>query len=418
MKDLNEFIKNLRILYIEDEKDTREKLSKILKKISNNIDSCDNGVNGYIKYQEGISNKTPYNLVITDINMPKMSGIELAKKIKESCNDFPIIFTTARNEKDILFEAIELNISSFMVKPIDFSLLFENIKKIAEKLFYQKQFFIKQKELETYTNIIENIAVISKTDTKGIITYVDDAFCNVTGYTKEELIGQNHNIVRHPENPKEIYENLWSIIQSGQIWEGKVRNIDKFGNTWYAKSTIVPIYDSENNEIIEYIAIRFVITQEQEEKRELSSKLIKNTISFKKQISMLEQQITKLEKQISFQNNMINDYKIKIEKINQSKNKLLSQITEYEHHDIHSESNRLNMLKKKNEELQMRLKTIEKLKEDKEKQQATIRELEHKIEVKDTMIDSYKQNITQYKVKLGELKKDKEKKTEKKGFFG
>lgn len=76
------------------------------------------------------------------------------------------------------------------------------------------------------------------------------------------------------------------------------------------------------------------------------------------------------------------------------------------------------MLKKKNEELQSRIKTIEKLKEEKEKQQALIRELEDKIEIKDSMIDSYKQNITQYKVQLGELKKAKPKKAEKKGFFG
>lgn len=418
MDKLKSFIKDLRILYIEDEKDAREKLSSILKKISSNVDVSENGVDGYIKYQDSISKKLPYDLIISDINMPKMSGIELARKIKESDHEIAIIFTTARNEKDILFEAIELNIHSFMVKPIDFSLLHDNIKKIAKKKLFDKQFFIKQKELETYTNIIENVAVISKTDTKGFITYVDDAFCDVTGYTKEELIGQNHNIVRHPENPKEVYEKLWSIIQSGEIWSGKVRNIDKEGNTWYAKSTIIPIFDEAHKEIVEYIAIRFVITEEHEEKRELANKLIKNTVSFKKQIASYEQQVASLNKHISLQNDVVKEFKQKIEKLNQSKNKLLSQLSEYEENDIHSESNRLNLLKRKNEELQQRTKTIEKLKDDKEKQLERIRELEHKLEVKDTMIESYKQNITQYKVKLGELNKNKEKKPEKKGFFG
>lgn len=418
MKELKNFIKDLKILYIEDETDAREVLTKTLRKISDNVDTCDNGINAYIKYKDSIANNSPYQLIITDINMPKMNGIELVKKIKETDFDLPIIFTTARNEKDILFEALDLNISSFMVKPIDFTLLFHNIEKIAQKLYYKKQFFIKQKELETYTKIIENVAVISKTDNKGYITYVDDAFCEVTGYKREELIGQNHNIVRHPDNPKEVYEKLWSIIQKGQVWEGKARNIDKQGNPWYAKSTIVPVYNDKHDEIIEYIAIRFLITEEQEEKRELNSKLIKNTIFYKKQIGNYEQKIQDLQKQIGLQNSIMDEFKIRLEKVTQSKNKLLSQISEYEHNDVHSETTRLNMLKKKNEELQMRLKTIDKLKEDKEKQQETIRELEHKIEVKDSMLDSYKQNITQYKVQLGELKKEKEKKAEKKGFFG
>lgn len=106
-----------------------------------------------------------------------------------------------------------------MLKPINSLLLYENIEKISEKIYYKQQLLLKQKEIKTYMDIIESVAVISKTDTKGIITYVDDAFCDVTGYTKEELIGKNHNIVRHPDNPKEIYEQLWSIIQKGQVWE-------------------------------------------------------------------------------------------------------------------------------------------------------------------------------------------------------
>lgn len=326
MKELKEFIKDLKILYIENEQETREKLSKVIKQISNYVDTSDNGESALIKFQESITNKTPYHLIITDINLPKIDGIELAKKIKEIKSDFPIILTTQKSEKDILFKAIELNIDSFMLKPINSLLLYENIEKISEKIYYKQQLLLKQKEIKTYMDIIESVAVISKTDTKGIITYVDDAFCDVTGYTKEELIGKNHNIVRHPDNPKEIYEQLWSIIQKGQVWEGKVRNIDKFGNPWYAKSTIFPIYDSNNKKITEYIAIRFVITQEQEEKRELTNKLIKSTISFKKHIGELKEKVSKQEENVAFQNEIINEYKLKLEKASQLKNKLLSQI--------------------------------------------------------------------------------------------
>lgn len=82
MKELKEFIKDLKILYIENEQETREKLSKVIKQISNYVDTSDNGESALIKFQESITNKTPYHLIITDINLPKIDGIELAKKSK------------------------------------------------------------------------------------------------------------------------------------------------------------------------------------------------------------------------------------------------------------------------------------------------------------------------------------------------
>lgn len=418
MLELKEFIKNLKILYIEEKKESREELSLILSTISNNVDVLENNSSGFLKYQEKHREEKDYDIIILDISMSQLNGIEIVKKIRENDENVSIIFTTRKDEQNILLETIKLDISSFLTKPIDSHTLYENIQKIAKKLYFKKQFYLKQKELETYTNIIESVAVISKTDLKGIITYVDEAFCQVTGYTKEELIGQNHNIVRHPENPKEVYKNLWDTIQKGKIWEGKVRNIDKNGEPWYAKSTIFPIFDDNHNEIIEYIAIRFIITEEHDEKRELNNRLIKDTIHHKKELATLQKENEELFLQIGSANGIIDNLKDKIEKLMQNKNKLLAQISEYEESSLNNQSDRLTILKKKNDELQAKIKFIEKLKEDKEKQQQSIRELEHKIEVKDSIIESYKKNITQYKVQLGELRKSKQKTEEKKGFFG
>ena len=167
----------------------------------------------------------------------------MIKNIRQLDNDIPIILSS--NNKDSFLQSIELGISSYITKPINTTKLYEDIKRIAQNLYFKNQFYKKQKELETYTNIIEKVAVISKTDLKGIITYVDDAFCEASGYTRDELIGQNHNIVRHPDNPKEVYKNLWDTIQKGEIWEARVRNIDKEGNTWYAKSNFFPIFDKK-----------------------------------------------------------------------------------------------------------------------------------------------------------------------------
>ncbi|PLY09092.1 MAG: hypothetical protein C0626_08760 [Arcobacter sp.] len=358
MQEISQNIKNLKILYVEDDPEVRQRLENLLKKISDFVEVAQDGEEAFLKIQENFENETPYELIITDLNMPKLNGIDMVKKVKLLDDDIPIILTTADNEKETFLESIELGVSAYIVKPINVAKLFENIKKIAQKIYYKNQFYKKQKELETYTNIIESVAVISKTDLNGIITYVDDAFCEVSGYTKEELIGQNHNIVRHPENPKEVYKNLWDTIQSGQNWEGKVRNIDKQGNPWYAKSTIFPIFDDKNENIIEYIAIRFIITDEYEEKRELASRLIKNTVTHKSTVKDNET----LKNQLISQNEIITSLKEKIEKISIQKQKLLSQLNEYEDNIIYKSGDKMEILKKKSEEIALKNKIIEKQK--------------------------------------------------------
>lgn len=94
---------------------------------------------------------------------------------------------------------------------------------------------------------------------KGIITYANDEFCKLSGYTREELLGKNHNIIRHPDNPKELYLDLWTTIQKKQIWQNIIRNNSKSGKAYYVKTTIRPIVDL-NGDIIEYIALRDDVT--------------------------------------------------------------------------------------------------------------------------------------------------------------
>jgi len=98
-------------------------------------------------------------------------------------------------------------------------------------------------------------AIISQTDLKGVITYANRAFSEVSGYSVDELIGQPHNIIRHPDMPKVVFEKMWSTIKSGQAWNGLVKNLRKDGRYYWVDSEILPIRDNENN-ITGYIAAR------------------------------------------------------------------------------------------------------------------------------------------------------------------
>lgn len=114
-------------------------------------------------------------------------------------------------------------------------------------------------ELEGQMNIINQGSLVSKTDRKGIITYVNDFFCEAAGYTREELIGQNHNIVRHPDMPKGAFKDIWRTIGSGNVWNGKVKNKTKKGGYYWVEANIGPVM-GDDNKPKEYVGVRYLIT--------------------------------------------------------------------------------------------------------------------------------------------------------------
>lgn len=124
----------------------------------------------------------------------------------------------------------------------------------------QRELDVSMFSLNQYKNALEESAIVSKTDTKGIITYVNDAFCEVSGYERSELIGQPQNIMRHPDMPRSVFKELWKTIKSGKIWKGTLKNLKKGGGEYYLKTVIVPVFDS-NKKLQEYISVRTDVSE-------------------------------------------------------------------------------------------------------------------------------------------------------------
>jgi PAS domain S-box-containing protein len=111
--------------------------------------------------------------------------------------------------------------------------------------------------------IYDSHVIFSKTDTKGIITHASDAFCKISGYSKKELIGKPHNVLRHPDMPKETFKKLWETIQAGKVWTGEIKNLKKNGTYYWVDAEIQPQYNKKK-ELIGYSAIRHDITDAKE----------------------------------------------------------------------------------------------------------------------------------------------------------
>jgi len=172
--------------------------------------------------------------------------------------------------------------------------------------------------LEQYQEAIENSNIVSKTDTDGIITFVNDEFCKISGYTKEELIGKNHNIVRHPDVPASKFKLLWDIIRAKETYRSTVKNRAKDGSTFYVNTTVTPILD-ENGEIEEYIAIRYDVTKEVEFKRALEKKEREL-----EQLNLtLEQRVEKQTKQLKELNQTLEQRVLEEIKKNEEKQKVM-----------------------------------------------------------------------------------------------
>lgn len=125
---------------------------------------------------------------------------------------------------------------------------------------YEGQFAQEKKELDAKIEIMNAACLISETDPKGVITYANEKFCEVAKYEIEELIGQPHNVVRHPDMPKDVFKQMWATIGSGKLFNGIVKNRAKDGTPYWVDAYIQPIL-GENGKPEKYIGFRYDITE-------------------------------------------------------------------------------------------------------------------------------------------------------------
>ena len=262
-KSLKKLSKQLNVLYVEDDSSIRVNTHELFKQIFNKVDIAVDGVEGIESYKKYfLDNNCYYDIVITDILMPNMNGIDMSKAIHEINKNQKIVVISAHNEKEYLIDAINTNIDGFIQKPLELEQFIEVIRKISMTFHFD--------DLQ-YFNALTEASIVSKTDIDGVITYVNDNFCKITGYSREEMLGNTHRMFRHPSNKNIFYEEMWNTISSGKIWRDRIINLDKNGSDFISETAIIPLI-GENGVVKEYMAIRNNVTDIVNFKRKILQK--------------------------------------------------------------------------------------------------------------------------------------------------
>ena len=173
--------------------------------------------------------------------------------------EIPIVVLLDHDEYNLSSKLYRAGVNDVLVAPYSYEKFLLMITHHLDYRIHKKQLRYEHSLSCQLKAMIESSSIVSKSDAQGVITYVNKAFCTITGYTAQELIGKPHNIVRHPDNSPLLFVTMWKMLQNKQIFHGILKNRRKDGTTYYVDSTIAPVLD-DTDTIMEYISIRHDVT--------------------------------------------------------------------------------------------------------------------------------------------------------------
>jgi len=206
------------------------------------------------------------DLILLDVYMPHCSGLELASVIRqyEEFALIPILFLTTEWDMDKTLAALNLSTDDFLTKRVAPWRLVNTLQARIERARSARrgtaELRTALRELETLQFALDRHAIVSIADAAGNITYVNDKFCQVSGYRCEELLGRNHRLVKSGHHPQAVYDEMWATVAAGRVWHGELQNRKKDGTPYWVETTIVPVLD-DFGVPQRYVSIRTEVTR-------------------------------------------------------------------------------------------------------------------------------------------------------------
>ena len=260
---------NSNILVVDDSKLIRKYIESILNVRNYNIVEAEDAEQALEQLKV-----SRINLILLDMELPGKHGLDVIREIKsipEKC-PIPVIVISGKSDPELVRSSLKLGAYDFIKKPFNIEEFVLKVDAAIESNRKSREILCKQQLLNEYKDAVDRSTIVSKTDLKGNITYVNDRFCELSGYRESELIGKSHNLIRHKDMSSEVFKELWKTIKNKESWFGIVKNRKKNGEAYYVDTVISPIVDYYGN-IIEYIGIRIDITAIETMKEHLENEL-------------------------------------------------------------------------------------------------------------------------------------------------
>jgi len=248
-------LKNMKILYVEDDLLMQEIIIEMLEDEVEELHVAENGQEGYYLYED-----LKPDIVITDEIMPVLSGLDMAIKIKQKNPKQKIVLLTAFSDLTTLKKAINSDIDKLFIKPLtDFADFLAKLEDIANHISIEKDNAYKNQMLKEKDKMVDESVIYSSSDLDGNVIDISKAFLELSGYSKEEVLGRNHNIFRGQDYDKEVFKKMWKALVANQQWKGEIKNLTKDGVEYWIDVKIEPLYD-ESGKKIGYKSIKKDIT--------------------------------------------------------------------------------------------------------------------------------------------------------------
>lgn len=261
------FLNKGNILYVKNSNIVEKVSDKEFESIFSSLYYASNAREALALYEKY---STTLDVLIIDISIAKKENIAFIRKIRKENETIKIVPIVEKADSRELYDLLELRVDNFIVKPIQFGTMLNILSNMLSNILSVKLFEEHSIEVNLY-RYIYNSNFLKETTSEGIITYVNDAYCSITGYDRDELIQKKNSKVVHNDMSERIFDDIKETLDQGNIWEGLIKKKKKNDEHLWFKTTIYPIHD-KNNRVKKYMYIYHDMTEEIDNIHNLSNK--------------------------------------------------------------------------------------------------------------------------------------------------
>ena len=267
---------NKRALIVDDSKVIRYQIQEHLNRLGFITQEADSAGTAL----DMIKKQSPFDLITVDYQMPGKNGVEFIQEAKALQNTYATVYfgVYGSDSSELSIRFLKSGANDTFVKPLEKETFNIKVANAFSLIYKQKALNEAEHILNEYVNALDRSSIVTKGDVNGRITFVSRNYCNILGYTVDELLGQPHSILRHPQTPKETFKKMWESISKGEIWAGLIQNRKKSGESFFIKLAIVPLLD-ENGEVMEFFSICDDVTELVQSKEELQEQFYTDSLT-------------------------------------------------------------------------------------------------------------------------------------------